>query len=230
MSAPGSVFREVHRLKKHIKDLETRLEQGPRAQKAHQTKIAGAEEGLKKAHDAVKHLKVHIHEKEISVKATQQNIAKLEKTEISNKKEYDALRAEIAHANQHIRTLEDEILELMASLEEKTKEIAELDKALAKANADLALFAKEHEGKLAQFALERLAALAQLAEVEKSLPEEVLVSYQRLVIAMGENALSAVEGRICTACYTEVTSQMMNDLSRGASIHCKNCGRILYVE
>lgn len=228
MSVPGLTLREIHRLKVHIKDLETRLEQGPRAHKAHQTRVALAEDNLKKAQDVIKHIKVHIHEKETSVKAQQQSIAKLEKTEISNKKEYDALRAEIALANQHIRTLEDEILELMAEMEDKTKQVAELDKAVHKAKADAAVFATDHESKLAQFAADRISTLAQLVEVEKTLPEDIFVSYERQVAARGEDALSAIEGRICIACYTEITAQMLNELSRGAFVSCKNCGRMLY--
>ncbi|MBI3410464.1 MAG: hypothetical protein HY040_19165 [Planctomycetes bacterium] len=229
MAAAVDILREIHRLKKNIKDLDNRMEQGPRAQKAHQNKVALAEENHKKMQDAIKHLKVHIHEKETSVKAVQQNIVKLEKTEISNKKEYDALRAEIAAANKQIRSLEDEILELMADVEDKSKQVIELDKTVQKVKNDAALFAKDHEGKLARFTAERAAALAQLAEVEHSLPEDILVSYQRLAAAKGEDALAQVEGRNCIACYTEITAQMQNDLLRGAFVHCKNCGRILYV-
>lgn len=229
MSAAAEILREIHRLKKNIQDLENRIEQGPRAQKAHQNKLALAEENHKKMQDAIKHLKVHIHEKETSVKAVQQNILKLEKTEISNKKEYDALRSEIAAANKQIRSLEDEILDLMGDVEDKSKQLVEMEKAVQKTKTDAAQFAKDHEGKLARFAEERAAALTKLAEVENSLPEEILVSYQRLAAAKGEDALAPVEGRTCIACYTEITSQMQNDLLRGAFVHCKNCGRILYV-
>src|SRR5437868_11749319 len=93
MATPADILKEIHRVKRHIKDLEAKLEQGPKAHKAHQLKVAGAEDVLLKTHDVSKHLKVKIHEKEVSVKAALQSIDKLEKTPVSNKKEYDALRA-----------------------------------------------------------------------------------------------------------------------------------------
>src|SRR6266705_297795 len=103
MFTSGVILKDIHRLRRHIKDLEGKLEQGPKALKAHQIRVTQAEEALHKAQDGVKGLKVKIHEKEVSVKAAQQNIEKLEKTPISNKKEYDALRTEVATANKAIR-------------------------------------------------------------------------------------------------------------------------------
>src|SRR5687767_12017221 len=107
MATPGQILKEINRLRRHVKDLETKLDQGPKAHKAHQLKVVQAEEALTKAQDGVKQLKVHIHEKEVSIKSVQQNIQKLEKTSVSNKKEYDALRSEIATANTSISKLED---------------------------------------------------------------------------------------------------------------------------
>src|SRR5947209_1815614 len=128
MATPAQILKDIHRLKRHIKDLDAKLEQGPKAHRAHQLKVAGAEDVLHKAQDAIKHLKVTIHQKEVSVKAAQQSVEKLEKTSVTNKKEYDALRAEVATAKDSIRKLEDEILDAMAELEDKTKLIPETEK------------------------------------------------------------------------------------------------------
>ena len=76
MAAPAHILKDIHRLKRHIKDLETKLEQGPKAHKAHQLKVASAEDALHKAQDGLKQLKVTIHEKEVSIKAAQQGIEK----------------------------------------------------------------------------------------------------------------------------------------------------------
>src|ERR1700730_13494613 len=100
MAPPAHILKDIHRLKRHIKDLEAKLEQGPKAHKAHQLKVTQAEGALRLAQEGVKHLKVNIHEKEVSVKAAQQSIEKLEKTSVNNKKEYDALRTEVATANK----------------------------------------------------------------------------------------------------------------------------------
>jgi predicted nucleic acid-binding Zn-ribbon protein len=230
MAPPAHILKDIHRLKRHIKDLEAKLEQGPKAHKAHQLKVAGAEEVLHKAHDGMKQLKVRIHEKEVSVKGAQQGIEKLEKTPISNKKEYDALRAEIATAKGSISKLEDEILETMAELEDKTKVIPVAEKALQKAKDDAAQFEKDHQERLTRWSSERQSALGQLAEVEALLSDDVRAHYDRLVSSKWADAISAVQGRICVTCYTEVTAQMSNELQRGLFVICKNCGRMLYME
>jgi uncharacterized protein len=67
-----------------------------------------------------------------------------------------------------------------------------------------------------------------LKQVEATLPDDVKAHYDRLVAARGEASIAAVEGQTCTACYTDVTSQMANDLRRGDFVLCKSCGRILY--
>ena len=44
------------------------------------------------------------------------------------------------------------------------------------------------------------------------------------------DTLSGVNGRVCMACYTEITSQMISELKREMFMLCKNCGRMLYLE
>ena len=230
MATPAQILKDIHRLKRHIKDLEAKLEQGPKAHRAHQLKVTQAEEALHKAQDGIKHLKVKIHEDEVSVKVSQQSVEKLEKTPVSNKKEYDALRLEVAAANNAIRKFEDEMLEAMAELEDKTKLIPEAEKALQKAKADAAQFEKDHNERLERWSSERQNALKELAEVEAQLPEDLRIIYDRMVGSKFADAISAVHGRICATCYTEVTPQMSNELQRGLFVICKACGRMLYLE
>src|SRR5215831_8293978 len=98
MPAPGATLREIHRLRRAAKDLSTRIESGPRQVKAQRAAVARHEENLKKAQDELKHLKVHTHEKEVSLKSATEQIKKYEKqlNDIMSKKEYDALKHELA--------------------------------------------------------------------------------------------------------------------------------------
>ena len=230
MATPGHILKELNRLRRHIKDLEGKLDQGPKVHKAHQLKVAQAEEALHKAQDGIKQLKVKIHEKEVSVKAQQQSIQKLEKTPVTNKKEYDALRAEIATSNKLITKLEDETLEIMEEMDQKIKKTPEAEKALEKAKADAAQFEKDHQEKLARWAAERESAQQQLKEMEATLPEDIRIVYDRTILTKKYDAISSVQGRICATCYTEITPQMSNELQRGLFVVCKNCGRMLYLE
>ena len=230
MPGPGPILREIHRLRRNIVELTSAAENGPRQLKAQQNKIAKDEENVKKAQEIVKQSKVHIHEKEVSIKATQTEIAKYEKQlgEISTKKEYDALRSEIAKSREHIKKIEDGILELMLESDEKAKLVPEAEKAVKKAKDDLAQFERDLQEKLQRWAEEKARAVEELKKVEASLPDDVKIHYDRLVSYKGDETIASVEGQTCTACYTDVTAQMANELMRGEWVLCKSCGRILY--
>ncbi len=231
MPGPGALLREIHRWRRHAKELQTKIDQGPRLLKAQQDQLARQEENFRQAQDTIKQLKVKTHELEVSSKATQQLLKKYQKQleEAAGAKEYTTLRLEIDQANQEILRLNEAILETMVATEEGTARLPEADQAVRKARADFAQFDKDLQARLAGWGEQRQRALLQLADLEPTLPEEVQAYYQRLVAAKGDDALASVNGRICEACYTEITAQMSNDLLRALFVLCKSCGRILYL-
>jgi predicted nucleic acid-binding Zn-ribbon protein len=232
MSGPADIFRELHRLRRHARDLHDQIERGPRILKAHQAKIARQEEALHEAHEAVKKLKVANHQKEGTLKEKQQLIAKYEeqRNRATTRKEYDTLQAEIASAREGCRRIEDEILEGMVKVEEKGAEIPVAEQAVQRAKEEYAGFERATQERLAAQADELRRTEQQIKEVEANLPAEVRPVYDRQVAVRGEDALSALQGaRTCTACYTEITAQMYNDLLVGRLVLCKSCGRILYL-
>jgi uncharacterized protein len=232
MPGPAAILKQLHHLRRHAADLDTRIEQAPKQLAIQQKKLANQEEMHKAAHENVKRMLLDIREKEGSVKATQTQIKKYEKQleESTNKKEYDTLKVEIASEQKIIAKLEDEILALMGQHEEKTAQLPEVDKAWAKARADFAQFEKDHQERVARQVAEKTRALEELKAVEATLPDDVRPQYDRLIAAKGMDTLSSVKGRICSACYTEITSQMLSELKRDVFMLCKNCGRMLYLE
>ena len=232
MPGPAAILKELHRLRRFIKDLETKIEQAPRQLAIQQKKLANQEDAFKAAQEHLKTLAMQIREKDGSVKATQQQNKKYEKQleESANKKEYDTLKVEIASEKAHIAKLEDEILAAMTEIEEKTALIPEAEKTVQKARADFAQFEKDLKERLLRFAADKARTLEELKTTETTLPEDVRIQYDRLILAKGMDTLSAVNGRICAACYTEITSQMLSELKREVFMLCKNCGRMLYLE
>lgn len=229
MAEPAEILKEVHRLMRHVADLDAKIKAGPRALKSAQAALARHEEAVKKNHDEVNQYKIKIHEKEVSIKQMQQHIEKLEKAPVSNKKEYDAMLVEVATVKKAIRGLEDEILEYMGWIEEKQGKVPELEKAVQQAKNDLARVEKENLQMQGRYVEEQQKARDQLAEVQKTIPATIEPLYQRLVTARGAEALAGVQDRTCTACYTEITHQMRNELVQGKFVICKNCNRMLYI-
>lgn len=230
MSTPAAILRELHRLRRHAKNLQDEIERLPRQLAVQKAKVTRQEDVLKHAQEAIKRLKVANSDKEKSLKAKHQDIAKYEKQrdEAAAKKEYDALQHEITAAQQACQKLEDEILAGILESDEKTAQLPELEKALALAKQEVAQFDQTRQAR--QVVLnEELARTKQLlTETEAGLPDDVRVSYLRQISARAEDALALVQERTCTACYTAITPQMHGELTRGMFVLCKSCGRILY--
>ena len=231
MPGPAAILREIHRLRRFAKDLQTQIEQGPRTLRAQQARVTRQEEILRQAQEGLKRLKVTTLEKESSHRATLQQITKYQKqqNEAASKKEYDAFQHEIDTARKKVQQLEDEILDAMAQTEEQTPKIPELEKTLQQVREEVARFEREQGARQAEFVAEKQKTEGQIGEVEAALPPEVRPLYNRLVAAKGEDALAAVNGRTCLACYTEITAQNYNDLAQESFVLCKSCGRMLYL-
>jgi len=232
MAGPAAILREIHRLRRHAKDLQTEINRLPLLLKAQQNKVARQEEIQRETQENLKRLKVTAHDKEVTLRTTHQQIAKHQKqlNEAAGKKEYDALQAEIAADRKKCQQLEDEILEGMVQTEEKTAQLPELEKAVKRTREECAQFERDAQGRQASLAEQLQQVQQQLKEVEATMPENIRQQYDRLINAKGEDAMSAVQGRTCTACNTEITAQMYNDLQlTGQFVLCKSCGRILYL-
>jgi uncharacterized protein len=232
MPGPAVILKELHRLRRHIKDLETKIEQAPKQLGLQQKKLATQEEAFKQAQDHVKSLTLQMREKEVSIKATQAQVLKYEKQldGAANKKEYDTLKTEIASEKGHIAKLEDEILAALAESEAKAALLPEAEKTVKKARADFAQWEIDQQERLKRFSDDRAKSQEALKATEATLPEDIFSLYQRHITAKGLDTLSGVNGRVCSACYTEITSQMLSELKREMFMLCKNCGRMLYLE
>jgi uncharacterized protein len=230
MAGPAAILREIHRLRNHAQNLQSRIDLAPKQLKAQQNLVANREEELKQGHDGVKKFKVGIHEREVSIKAENQLIAKYQKqlNDISSKKEYDALKHEIAGVEVKIKALEEEMLGAMMELDEKTAKLPALEEAVKKAKAEFAAFERDYQTRLDTWSKERGGVDKLVADEEAKLPPEALAQYIRLVKAMGADALAAVEGKTCTACYTEMTTQYHHNVMLQQFVLCRNCGRVLY--
>jgi predicted nucleic acid-binding Zn-ribbon protein len=225
-------LREAHRLRQLIRDLQEQIADGPSLLSAEQARLTRAENDLKDAQAALKQLKVDVNAKETTLKATHQQIAKYEKQRetAASKKELDAFDHEIKHNREKCSQLEDEILGGLAEIDERTANIPVLEKELAKVRQESAGFQKEADERQARLQNERERAQAELAELEKNLPSDMRPTYNRLVAAMGPDAMAKAENRTCQACYASLTLQTIRELEGGGRfVTCTICGRALYV-
>src|SRR5262249_56107071 len=174
-------LKELHRLRRHTKELQTQIDRGPVVLKAQQTKAARSEEALREAQEALKKLKVSIHEKEVSLKVKGQQIEKhlLQMNAASSKKEYDALKSEIAHDRDACKQIEDEILTAMMEIDERTAQLPELEQAMKRAKDALAQFEKPHQTRLSNLPEQLGQAFQEVKAGGPTLPDHLPPAHAR---------------------------------------------------
>ncbi len=231
MASTAELMREIHRLRRFARDLQEQIDRAPVQQKAQKAKVTRQEDAARDNQEAIKKLKMAVHEKEVTLKTTHGQIGKHQKqlNEAGSKKEYDALQAEIAAAREKSATLEEEILAAMSETEERTAKIAELDKTAQTVREEFARWDKDSGARLAAFKQQLDETQARLKEVEATVPTKIRRDFDRIVRGKGVDAFAPVENRGCASCRTEITAQQYNELLMGDFVACKSCGRILYL-
>ncbi len=227
----NDVLREVHRLRKFLRDLQNEIDGLPRLKKAHEAKLARQEQNLKSAQDAIKHLKAENHEREVSLKSTHQQLQKYEKQmpDMKSPKEIEGKQTEIAAAKAAILQLEEQILASITEIEDASAQIPALEQLVKKAKAEFAAFEADTKERQERLLREKKGAETELKQAEVHLPAIIQTAYQRLVAAHGADALAMVNARICGHCLTSVTEQNLNELRQGRLLYCNTCGRLLYL-
>lgn len=232
MSTPvPPLLRELHRLRKHLRELQSEIDLGPRVMKAQQAKLDAEEAAHKEAYEILKQLKLKQKEDEVSLKATEQQLSKFEAQihSAGSAKEFDAKQHEIAYARKQKGELEDAILATMNEIEERTANTPNVEKRWADARREFEQYKIDAKERLERLRADQSASEAELAATEAKLPADVRGRYDRLVKSYGPDALAAVGGRSCQQCRRSITEQQRNDLVRGDFVCCSQCGRGLYL-
>ena len=172
MAGPASVFREIHRLRRFLRDAQEQIDRIPRQRKAYQAKLAKVEQALAEEKEAIKKLKVLGAEREKTLKATEEQ-TKRYRTQLesaANKKISDALTLEIAAARERCSKLEDEILGAISEGEDRQAKVPEMEAAAATVRADLARYEADVAPRKAMLDANVQQSQARLAEQEKLIP------------------------------------------------------------
>ena len=231
MPGPAPLFREIHRLRSLIHEMDEQLARLPRAYRARQEALAKAEASLQAAHDGVKACKVAAAAREKSLREQHALIARHEEQlgTMASKKEYDAKQMEIAFARAECSRLEEEALTAIEEGETIAARIPELEKAVAAAREEVARLDSDMEARVQMWKSERQKAVEKLAEVEPGVPKNLRQTYDKTVESMGHDGFAEVSDRACGCCQCEVTRRDQLSLEAGEFVMCETCGRILYL-
>jgi len=159
-----------------------------------------------------------------------QELAKFQKQmmAIKTNKEYDALTNEITNRKVKISETEEEILKIMAHLDDLKEKIGEYKQKLAeveKTNFSQLTNLREELGSIEDKIKMKKGDRKNIAvRIEKRL----LATYERVRKGRGDQVVVAIKKRACGACYKGIPPQIIQEIRQGDQIYnCDNCGRIL---
>lgn len=231
MPTLSEVFRTIHRLRRHTRDLQAEIDRAPLQLKARQNFAVKQAKALQDAREALKKNQLTVREREADLKAAHELLARYRKqvNDVTDKKQYDALKHEIAEAEARLTRLEEEILNGLSLADDQAVQIAAADEAAKKAQRDLDSFEAEQKERHARLADELKTTLAQITEVETAIPEDVKPEYARRIASYGPDGLAAVENNCCSFCRTGISAQNRLQLARDTFLTCTSCFRALYL-
>ena len=206
---PGvpDLLREIHRLRIHAREMQAEIDRGPVALKAHRNKLAKLEAAFAEAQDTLKKLKVTTHEKEVSLKAANQQIAKYEKQtdEVTDMKQMEALSSIRSPRQGKGRRSRRRNPDCSWRNRRADRETAGSRAGGQKGEDGPGGVRDGSEGTANdRLAVELKSAQAQLADVEAEMPADMRPHYQRMVNAFGADSLAAIDRQdVCTLQYAD---------------------------
>ena len=224
-------FRECHRLRKHLRDLQSEIDRGPRVMKAQEAKLAAGEQAHKDAYEAIRKLKLRQKEDEGSLKTLEGQLDKLHARSmtVTTMKEMEATKSEIAQATAKKEVVEDSILAAIMEIEERAGNLPNVEKQWADAQAEFKQYQVDAAERLQRMTVDQKKSAVELQGRDATIPADVKGSYERLVKAHGPDALAGVVGRVCQNCRTNYAEQQRNELLSGRYMTCPTCFRIAYL-
>jgi predicted nucleic acid-binding Zn-ribbon protein len=215
-----------------IQELRTRVDRFPSISKSLDEKLKSAQAGVEATKEKAKSNQGNRKKLESEIGTIEGKISKYRDQMMSVKtnEEYRALQHEIEHAQQAIRKVEDEILNLM--LEAETTQ-ADLKSAEARLKEDQAMVHSERK-QLEESNKNDLSALEsylkERKEIEAGVSSPDLISrYERVKKHRGGIGVSAARNEICEICQVRIRPQVYQEIRKNDQIiACDACQRILY--
>jgi len=215
-----SQLQEIHELKGDLPSIVDDLE----------SKFNEMKTKLKNLTDAVKQAKVDRDQADLEIIDLAEKVEKYkgQQLHVKSNKQYDALTKEIEGAEHRTVKLEKEMELLEGKMQlAKTdadataKELEVLTSELDEKRKELKEVNKEHEKEelKLQHEREKIVARIEKAEIER---------YMRIRDAKGGKAVVPVKRGACGGCFSRVPPQKILEIRQNSRFfQCENCGRIL---
>ena len=214
-----------------IQELRARVDKFPGISKALDEKLKSAQAGLDAAKEKAKSNQGNRKKLESDISTLESKISKYRDQMMSVKtnEEYKAVQKEIEFAQQHIRKIEDEILNLMIQGETGQTDIKTAEARLKEDQAGVTEERKqlEEQNKRDLSALE--SYLKERKEIQASVSPDLASQYERVRKHRGGIGVAAARNEVCEICQVRIRPQVFQEIRKNDQIiACDACQRILY--
>jgi predicted nucleic acid-binding Zn-ribbon protein len=149
--------------------------------------------------------------------------------EIKTNKEYQANLKEIESFESQIRTVEDDLLEIMEALETASKDAAAQNLKFATAKAEAEAIGKERSKEISVAEQEIQSLKAKRKELAEAIEPELYKQYMGILMSCRGIAVAEVVKEICQGCSMNIPPQLFVRIKNKEDIfECPQCRRILY--
>jgi predicted nucleic acid-binding Zn-ribbon protein len=214
-----------------IQDLRARVDRFPGISKGLDEKLSAAQAGVEAAKEKTKANQGNRKKFENEISTIESKISKYrdQMQAVKTNEEYRALQHEIDHAQNAIRKIEDEILNLMLEAETSQSDIKAAEGRLKedqeKVNHERRELAEQNKKDLS--ALE--SYLKERKELEATISSDLLPQYERVRKHRGGIAVAAARDYVCEVCQVRIRPQVFQEIRKNDQIiACDACQRILY--
>ncbi len=148
--------------------------------------------------------------------------------EVKTNKEYSAVLVEIDTGKQHVAALEDQILELMETVELHRQKRQQQDRHVQVSGQELAQKAERVRQEQSVLAKQVVAEEEERQQIVADLESDLYVRYQQLGSMRDRQAVVLVQDGACGGCHLKVQPQLVSELrQQDTLITCPHCQRIL---
>jgi uncharacterized protein len=214
-----------------IQELRARVDKFPGISKALDEKLRSAQAGVEAAKENAKSNQGNRKKLESDITSIEGKISKYRDQMMSVKtnEEYRALQHEIEHAQQGIRKVEDDILNLMMEAESGQIELKTAEAVLKEDQQKVQVERKqlEEENKRDLSALD--GYLKERKDIEGALSSDLVSRYDRVRKHRGGIGVAAARNSVCEICQVRIRPQVFQEIRKNDQIiACDACQRILY--
>jgi len=187
---------------------------------------------LSEKEELLKTTTVDIHTSETLIATTQEKVDTLKDRlidgSISNNKEYDAMMDTIDYEKNIIFEKENELLILMETKENLSKEIDEDKAALDGIIEELNNKKESLNKKVEDVSEEKNALTKERKDIVLNVDEDTLDTYMQIYEARSGVACSEILDNNCEGCGAYIPPQVVNEALAKSIVYCGTCSRFLH--